>query len=204
MTPRRRFSEVAGAMTLAASLWGCTSLTTQTDGLTYAQRMERIASVTDWDLRGRISVDTGEDAYQGRFNWRQDDNEMRLVIRGPLGAGAVQIMGSDDTLTVRARGESWQMQDPEIELSELLGWWLPVTSLRYWLLGAPDARFTDDGSVYSNGLLTSLAQRAWRLEYTRYDLAGDLLVPRSIELKHAPLALTVTIDDWRRREPLDP
>jgi outer membrane lipoprotein LolB len=194
----QRFLRVAGAMAIATLLSACATLTTESDGLTYAERMQRIAGVTDWSLSGRISVDTGEDAYQGRFNWRQDSDEMRLVIRGPLGVGAVQIAGSDDSLTVHARGESWQMEDPEIELSELLGWWLPVTSLRYWLLGIPDARFADDGSVYSNELLEYLAQRAWRLRYTRYELSEDVLIPRSIELTHAPLALTVTIDDWRR------
>ena len=191
----------AGAIALATCLAACATLTPETDGLGHAERMRRIASVDQWELRGRISVDTGDDAYQGRFTWRQTDDEMRLLIRGPLGAGAVEIRGTADALVVRARGESWQMQDPETELSDLLGWWLPVSSLRYWLLGAPDGRFPDTRLINEAGLLTSLEQRAWQLDYTRYDLQHDLLIPRSVELTHAPLELAVTIDDWRVPEP---
>ena len=193
-------SKRAGAILIATWLAACVSLTDESDGLGYAERMARIASASRWTLRGRISVDTGEDAFQGRFNWRQNDDEMRLVIRGPLGAGAVEIRGARDALTVRARGETWELRDPETELSELLGWWMPVESLRYWLLGTPDQRFAQTSTVDESGLLTTLEQRAWELEYLRYGLADDVLIPRRIELVHEPLALDVTIDDWRRSE----
>lgn len=191
------------AIAIATCLAACATLAPESDGLTYAERMQRVTSAAQWDLRGRISVDTGDDAFQGRFNWRQDQDEMRLVIRGPLGAGAVEIRGAPDALTVRARGETWEMQDPETDLSELLGWWLPVESLRYWLLGAPDGRFAEQSAVNDEGLLASLEQRAWKLKYTRYGLVDDVLIPRSLELSHASLALAVTIDEWRRREASD-
>ena len=197
---RVRFNQTRALILVIVCVSGCATLTTETDGLDAEARQQRIAKVTSWDLRGRISVDTGEDAFQGRFTWRQNEDQMRLSIRGPLGAGAVEIRGNEDELFVRSRGETWQMQDPELELSSLLGWWMPVSSLRYWLLGTADGRFTQISTIDEHGLLKSLEQRAWKLDYTRYALAGDVLIPRTLELSHAPLELAVTIDDWRTLE----
>ena len=81
-------------------------------------------------------------AFQGSFNWRQQDDALELAVRGPLGATACcKSPGTPDALTVTARGETRTLTDPETELSELLGWWLPVASLPHWLLGFPDRGF---------------------------------------------------------------
>jgi outer membrane lipoprotein LolB len=198
------------ALLAAAALAGCTRLPVGTDGRGLEERRETLQSVTAWELRGRLTVDTGERAVQGRFNWRQDVDALELVVRNPLGAGILRVTGRTDALTVTARGETRTLTDPEAELSELIGWWLPVASLPHWLLGFPDADFRAATEPGADGTLAALEQRLWRVEYPAYQLAAtapsgaEVLVPRRIDMTHGELTLQMTIDDWRPTSGLAP
>ena len=184
-------------------LGGCASLPTGTDGLSLAQRREKLESVAAWEMRGRLVVDTGERAFQGSFNWRQRDDALELVVRGPLRNGVLQVSGRPNALTVTARGETRTLTDPETELSELIGWWLPVASLPDWLLGFPDGGFGAVTELGRDGTLAALEQRLWHVAYPAYGLAPlaatgeEVLVPSRIDLTNGDLTLKLTIDDWR-------
>lgn len=168
-----------------------------TDGLSLEQRRAELAMLPGWRMRGRLTVDTGERAYQGRFEWRQNGDALSLTVSGPLGAGGIRVSGSEDALTLRARGEERQLDDPEAQLSEALGWWLPVASLDDWLLGFPDRAYAAEVETVVNGVMRALEQRLWRLDYEAFELSERWLVPRRIELRHGPLELRLVVDDWR-------
>ena len=189
----------------AALLGGCATLRTGTDGLNLEQRRERLQSVEAWEMRGRLTVDTGERSFQGSFNWLQNGDALDLIVRGPLRNGVLQVEGRPDALTVRARGETHTLTDPETELSELIGWWLPVASLPDWLLGFPDDQFRAVTMPGADGTLASIEQRLWRVDYPAYGLAptssetgSQALVPRRIDMTYGALTLKLTIDDWQR------
>jgi len=196
----------AGLALLALGvLGGCAHLPTGTDGLNLEQRREALHSVDTWEMRGRLSVDTGERSFQGSFNWLQNGDALDLVVRGPLRNGVLQVEGRPDALTVRARGETHTLTDPETELSELIGWWLPVASLPDWLLGFPDDQFRAVTMPGADGTLASIEQRLWRVDYPAYGLAptssetgSQALVPRRIDMTYGALTLKLTIDDWQR------
>ena len=195
---------VGFALLALGVLGGCAHLPTGTDGLNVEQRREALHSVDTWEMRGRLSVDTGERSFQGSFNWHQQGDALELVVRGPLRNGVLQVEGQPDALTVRARGETRTLTDPEAELSELIGWWLPVASLPDWLLGFPDDEFRAVTMPGNDGTLASIEQRLWRVDYPAYGLAAtsggpgrQALVPRRIDMTHGALTLKLTIDDWQ-------
>lgn len=190
------------ALGVAAFTGGCAALPTGTDGRSLAERRATLESVDAWEMRGRLTVDTGERAVQGRFNWRQDGDAIELTVRNPLGAGILQVAGPPNALSVTARGEKRTLKDPETELSELIGWWLPVASLPHWLLGFPDRAFRADTRPGSDGTLALLEQRLWNVAYPTYGLASlapsgeQVLVPSRIVMTHGDLTLQLTVDDW--------
>jgi outer membrane lipoprotein LolB len=197
-------SRRACVLLAAALLGGCAHLPTGTDGLNFEQRRELLRSVGSWEMRGRLTVDTGERGFQGSFNWRQRGDALELVVRGPLRNGVLQVEGPPSAMTVTARGETRTLTDPETELSELVGWWLPVGSLPNWLLGFPDEAFQAAIEPGADGTLASIEQRLWRVDYSDYGFvamnrAGNsgVLVPRRIDMQHGALALRLTIDDWK-------
>jgi outer membrane lipoprotein LolB len=184
---------------LAMVLSGCVTQdadTSRPGDASFTERERRLRSVSNWEMRGRIAVDTGNDAWQGRFTWWQDADALRVLIRGPLNSRPVEITGDGAELTVRTRRETRVLEDPESQLSELLGWWLPITSLPSWLLGLPDERYPAATIVLENDVLSTLVQRAWELQYGAYELQDFAQIPASIRLANAPLELVVTIDAW--------
>jgi outer membrane lipoprotein LolB len=151
-------------------------------------------------MRGRLAIDTGERAFQARFRWLQEPDSLLLSVRGVFGAGSFEISGNENALTLRARGESLALTDPETELSTLFGWWLPVSSLNVWLIGLADTRFEARTRFGPDGTLAALEQRLWVLEYADFGLTEGILLPRRIDMAHGPLQLRLTVDSWN---PLD-
>ena len=192
-----------GATVAAALLAACAHLPVGDDGLSHEQRRARLEAVDAWEMRGRLAVAAGGRAFQGTFRWHQNADALELAVRGPLGAGVLEVNGTPSALKVTARGDTRVLADPETQLSELLGWWLPVASLHAWLLGLPDPAFRASTEPGSDGTLASFEQRLWRVAFASYQLAppqaggeSRLLVPRRIDLTYGELRLRLTIDDW--------
>lgn len=189
---------LAGAALAAA---GCVRMEAIDDGLGFDRRQAAIAAVTDWDIRGRIAVNDGESGYQGRLRWDQRGEELNVVVSGALGARSFRIRGTAASLTVESRGETEILTDPEQQLSDMLGWWLPVTSAEHWLLGRADPDYPAVPARGRFDALASLDQRDWRVRYDAYQLIGNLLLPRTIRLTSGSLELIVTILEWQPAEP---
>lgn len=204
----RGLARLCAATLAAALLAACATMHVGSDGLSYEQRRERLEAVPAWDMRGRVAVSAGERAFQASFRWHQDADALELAVRGPLGAGALEVSGTPSALTVTSRGDTRVLSDPETQLSELLGWWLPVASLHAWLLGLPDPAFSAATEPGVDGTLAAFEQRLWRVAFASYQLAppqadagSPLLVPRRIELEHGDLHLRLTVDDWHAGAP---
>ena len=177
---------------------GCALFRTAEDGMGYQERRTRLLETPNWRMNGRIVVNTGSRAFQGRFRWRQAEDDVELSISGPLGINVLQVSGPSERLTVRAEGETWELEDPEPELSAMLGWWLPVRSLDAWLLGHPDPDFESDQQFSpARTELRTLDQRLWSLTYESYRLHDGFLLPRRIDLVHGALELRVIVDGWQ-------
>ena len=187
---------LAGVICVLAG--GCAHLRSAEDGLSYEERRTRLLETPSWQMNGRIAVNTGSQAFQGRFRWRQSEEEVELSINNPLGMNVLRISGPPERLTVRARGETWELADPEPELSAMLGWWLPVRSLNAWLLGYADPDFGADQQLSPTRTeLRTLNQRLWHLTYESYRLHEEFLLPRRIDLEHGALELRVIVDGWQ-------
>ncbi|HEY5624778.1 MAG TPA: lipoprotein insertase outer membrane protein LolB [Gammaproteobacteria bacterium] len=192
----RSTGRILSVWLLFAVVAGCAHAPPIRDDMSFPERQNLLTGLTDWNLSGRIAVNTGQEAFQGRFTWRQDAQSLDLLIRGPLGAGVLEISGPKDRLMVRARGETLELTDPETELSGLVGWWVPVESFGSWLLGIPDRRYEAAAASGPGDALESLEQRDWRIEYASYQIAQGVLLPRRIDLAHREIELRVSIDRW--------
>ena len=195
----RRGGLVLAALHAALALAACAHRPVVVDdGLSARERAARLEAIETWELSGQLIVDTGERRERMRVGWEQVGDTLSLTVRGiALGAGSFMISGDAATLVIEGRGEARVLTDPEIDLSREVGWWLPVTSLPHWLLGLPDPDFPGQQNRAPGGVLEAQSQRQWRIRYEEYQLAADLLVPRSIVMSHESLTLTLRIDTWR-------
>ena len=200
-SPRTAAACLLLAVLLAA---GCATIepVPEHDGLSFGERQQRLTAIPAWEMRGRLAVRTGERAFQGSFSWVQDQAHSTLIVRGPLGGGILEVSGSPERMTVTARGEQHVLEDPETDLSALLGWWMPVESLDAWLLGLPDPAHAAETTFGSGSVPDSIDQRLWHVQYDAWQLSEGLLVPRRIDMAHDALELRLTVDTWQPEAPV--
>ena len=188
-----RLASLAGATLILA---GCAHLETLDDGLTYAERQRRLSVLAGWELSGYLVIDTGERRDRARVDWEQRGEQLSLTVSpapAVLGVGSFRISGDASRLVIEGRGETRVLEDPEVDLEDELKWWLPIASLKYWLLGQPDPDSAYPAAVDRGpaGTLADLTQRDWRVRYEAYQLAGGLLLPGAITMTHGSLTLSL-------------
>ncbi len=159
--------------------------------------------------RGRcaaaLAVSTGGRAFQGSFRWHQRADALDLAVRGPLGAGVLQVSRHAERASrFTARGETRMLTDPETELSDAAR--LVAAGRQPARVAARPSRiprFSASSETGADGTLASFEQRQWRVAFPTYQLAtlADRHARRcscrgaSIST-HGDLRLRLTVDDW--------
>ncbi|MCV6626663.1 MAG: lipoprotein insertase outer membrane protein LolB [Cellvibrionaceae bacterium] len=158
-------------------------------------RSEQLAAMDNWRLRGKLGIKSPEQSGSGFIDWRQQGEQLRIKLSGPLGQGTVIIEGSNGQLSLQ-HSEAAGPQNPVQLLQQHYGWQLPAGELRHWVLGlpAPNSNYQaqwDD----KTGLLQSLQQAHWQLHYKRYTRHRTPL-PEKLVLERDTVKLTLIIKRW--------
>jgi outer membrane lipoprotein LolB len=160
-------------------------------------RRDTLASISEWEFRGRIGVSAGEEGFNGKLSWWQHDDLFLARVSGPLGVGTVKIQGDERQVAVTdENGEVTEIRDAETELYRRYGWTIPVTSLRYWALGIPDPSSPARTTFGDHGELTRLEQRNWVVQIDEYREGGGQPMPRRMSATHRDTRVRLVIDNW--------
>ena len=163
----------------------------------WEQRSAVLGAMDTWRAGGRIAVVAGDQAESGSLDWRQDEDEVTVSIRGPLGAGGIRLEGGPHGLILTASdGSTVALTRPEEELRRIYGWSIPVASLSWWLRGLPDPSRPANTEVAPEGRLARLEQAGWRVEYPDYRAAAGVMLPYRIRARSADLRLTIVVKEW--------
>ena len=165
---------------------------------TWEQRQAVLGSISDWEFKGRIAVKTGDDGFNGKFDWTQTGDDFSATVGGPLGIGTVRIEGDNDVIQLTDKdGEQTVLVDPEAELFYRYGWTIPVASLRFWALGIPDPSLPAETGFDSTGRLIRIGQSGWEVRISRYrDEAGQQM-PRTLTATNPDTRVRMVIDRWK-------
>ena len=161
-------------------------------------RNDVLTNVRDWEFKGRIAVKAGDDGFNGKFNWIQQDEAFNATVGGPLGIGTVLIEGDERSVILTDKdGVRTVLKDTEQELRWRYGWTIPVGSLRYWALGIPDPDVPAAATeLDENGRLVRLEQSGWIVEITRYSEGGGQQMPRILAATNPDTRVRMVIDRW--------
>jgi len=164
---------------------------------TWELRQAALAATSDWEFRGRIAVKSGDEGFNGKFNWEQSGDEFFATVGGPLGMGTVKIEGDRETIVLTDKdGAETVLTDPETELYQRHGWTIPVASLRYWALGIPDPSDEAQTVVDDAGQLVSLEQSDWTVTISRYKEGAGQQMPRNLTVTNPDTRVRMVIDKW--------
>ena len=155
-----------------------------------------IAGLTAWIAAGRLALAAGGEGGSGGFVWEQQGAETRLRLRGPLGAGAMEIASDGERFSVTDAGGRVLGADAETALRARLGADLPLSSLRYWMLGLPDpgseARVTESDTVP----LRVIDQRGWTIAYDAFTSTDGYSLPARLTATSGEVRLRLSVSDW--------
>ncbi|HXF08520.1 MAG TPA: lipoprotein insertase outer membrane protein LolB [Candidatus Acidoferrales bacterium] len=156
-----------------------------------------LVCVQDWALQGRVAFRVPDQSGSFRLRWEQHGATYRLNAEGPLGTGGARVEGDAGNVVVESRGERREYQAaPEAVLASMLGYPLPVRSLRYWALGVPDPtagpaqwRVQSDQRV--------LEQAGWTVRYETMDhAAGAIPLPARLRLEREGSWARLLVERW--------
>lgn len=162
-------------------------------------RAQQLGAIRHWTCIGRVGATNGSDSLSASMRWVQKRDGYQIRLSGPLGQALVDVKGSPAGVSLRTgdRG-TFFASSPEVLLDEQFGWRLPVSGLRYWILGlpVPEAQVgLRELDVY--GRIRRMEQYGWRIEYQDYILVDGVDMPSRLELQHPNLSARIAVRRWQ-------
>ena len=156
------------------------------------------ARISEWTAKGRIAVAAQGEGGSGSFVWQQHDDRTELAVRGPLGAGGLDLVTDGTTLQVAdASGRTLDGDAARALLEQRLGTSLPLQQLRYWMLGlpAPTTASTpaDPGSASPSGF----TQAGWTVNLDESRTVDGWRVPARLSAATSTVRVRIIVDDWQ-------
>lgn len=190
-----------GLALIAVFLNACTGLKTKSDETSnpdaFKERSQRLSSVTQWNLAGRVSLDDGEDGGSGKLKWMVNPRSSALDFFAAMGRGAWHLEIGDDQVILRdAQGEH-SAPDVQTLVQQKLGWPVPVEALQFWVRGLYAPGPVQGSQIDSQGLLTQLQQFGWTIDFDKYNAAEGELLPKRLEATHGEYRVKMAISRWQ-------
>ena len=174
-------------------LSGCSTLTVTPD-VTYQANhnvQNALYDLQHWSFEGRIAIVTKNDVEQANISWSHFPSEDLIKLSGPLGQGAVMIQLNAEGVTIdRGGGDIKTSANPEAFINQEIGLFVPVTSLRYWVVGLPEK------SVDTKAIDSGFEQSGWRSQYKAMQSVKNYLLPRNMTVTNETVKLKLFIDQW--------
>jgi len=195
------------ALSLLLSLClGCAPLTLPPDqlqsGTHLTLRKKSLSAKAAFSAQGKLGLQEGKRGGNIRFQWQQVGERYSLALfSGFIGQGSIDISGdANQVILTEADGSKRQAKTPEALIEEALQWSIPVSDLRYWLLGLPAPQTPVEGLKYDDEKrIWQLKQAGWTINYQAYQTLPDGTdVPHKLQLKQGPLILKFVFTHWSR------
>lgn len=161
-------------------------------------RHQALIKLDLWQLQGRTVIRQGQEAVNAGLRWQENNGAYQIKIEGPFSQGGITLDGDDrQAVLTMADGEKILAADPEVLIKETLGIALPISALRDWVRGIPDASInTERLELDEKGQITHLIQQDWDIRFLRYVPFENYSVPAKIFIDKHDLSLRLVITRW--------
>ena len=167
---------------------------TQPQHIVGAASIRSAKELARWQANGRMGISTPEQSGSGGFVWEQDHQTSQIQLRGPVGVGSLSVSIEGALLRLVARDGTYYDADVAIQqMQNQLGTELPVTQLRFWLIGMPAPGIHQWQDVEQN----QLEQDGWQISYQQWAQRADLRLPLRLVLTRDEVRIVLVIQTWR-------
>lgn len=197
-----RATRFLGGLVVLALLAGCApAVRMKGDAAMYRAQQQReraLAGADHWTLNGRLGVSDGHNGGSGSLQWHQDGDHYDFQLRAPITGKSFRLTGGPGgALLEGLEGGPLRGPDAESLMRKALGWEMPLSDLRAWVLGLradsgpAELRFGDDQ------LPSLLLQDGWTVDYRRWDQSRQPALPVQIFATKPPYKVRLFIESWQ-------
>jgi outer membrane lipoprotein LolB len=147
-------------------------------------------------LSGRIAVKHDGDRSSSGVRWVHHAEADEILLLAPLGQTVARIHSDMKGAVLDIPFKHYVAQDADELTQQVLGWGLPLSGLRYWVLALPAPKSAFDIEHDANGQVILLSQDGWLIRYTRYAAQTTDSLPLRIALQRDGLEIQLLIDEW--------
>lgn len=164
----------------------------------WSERRVSLQAIDKFEVNGQLAVATSSEGFSANLQWQQQGVGSDLLLRGPLGVGGARLNFDGEVLRVtNSQGTQLEGVTAKAELIRMLGFEPPLTSLRYWLLGAPDPASVATEILDDKQRLAQLQQGEWQVDYGEYQQAAGLWLPRRVAMHRGAVKVKLQLSNWQ-------
>ena len=202
---RSKRAKIALIASLLGLLSACVSVRPRVDSMVaqanQSQRDQSVEAQTRFHLRGRIAIKNARDGGSGRFDWRQDGDQINFELSAPLSNQTWRLEGGPGNYTLTdSKGKPQHSDDARALIYAASGWIIPMQELRFWVRGAraesTDSSDAPELSFDASGRLSTLKQNGWTVSYERYSDASNSALPVKLRAFKDDAQVKVIVQSW--------
>lgn len=187
---------------LLCSVSACTTVPSRDperlDRAALQKRAGQLEAIVSWGLVGKISMDDGDQGGSGRLQWEVKPGLSELDFHGAMGRGAWHLqVGPEGAWLQMADGTEQTAPAVSELIQEQIGWPIPLDALQWWVRGLAAPGVTENETLGSDGLLISLRQFGWSVDFNRYDAFDGMAMPVRLDAKRDDYRVKLAISRWR-------
>lgn len=197
-----RLIRFLSVLSVASLLSACASTPNQSvmsesSAMRHQSHLQSISAIQDFSLQGRIGIQTNSKGFSGGLHWLHSSESDNIGLFSPLGSQVAQIVKSKNEITFTdTKGRKVSDTDAESLTYKSLGWSLPLTGLADWSLGRPSQGKITASTWNEQGMLTTLDQDGWKIEFSNYIEKNGYSLPGKIFLKSDQVNLKLVVENW--------
>lgn len=150
-----------------------------------------------FELSGRIAVKYRGNSSSGSLRWSHREEQDNITLLSPLGQAVTQITRDAGGVTlVDQNQQTHHAADAESLTTKLLGWRLPLSGLRYWVVGQPAPALPYQIARDATQRPAVLLQDGWHLDYSAWQAVAGQALPRKLTLQRDDLEIRLVMDEW--------
>lgn len=147
----------------------------------WQSRQAILAEIDQWQLHARIGLRSKHRSGSASLIWDEIPGQRNLRLLGPVGGGLILLQQDSTGVTLTdSKGKTWYATDASELIQRVTGWQIPVSGLRWWLLGMTEPGSKAAYTLDQSQRLASINQDQWKVAFDKYSMFGRYELPTSI------------------------
>ena len=165
---------------------GCSTLNTverSFDVSVYENHTKQLDALVRWEIKGNISIRSGNRGGIGKLYWKRDGENHRLEVYGNVGSNRIRVFQDPQGATLEnSEGQRLVGRNANDVLEQQTGMNLPVDELITWIVGKSHEGLPSIIRWDTQGHPISIHQSGWLIRYSKYQNVETYSLPTRVRI----------------------